>query len=340
VGTLKLEGGTNSFTKMTNIGTVLLVGGVLTASTNPLAIGTLEQTGGILTGKATVTINTAIFENADIVNTPVSVNSVTLKGPSTLDGATLTVLQSCVVATQSQLTLSDGAQFIISSTGQVSQSAALSLVPASQDKPPAFTNNGQWTSTSKLSLVVETKGTGTFQFATGSQTILSGISFNAGSLILTAANFTSIGSIVSVGSISGTGLIDNEGQRFVVNGNLAAQKFILVNGLVQSGTANINTFDIQSGTFNITGSGATVSTITWEGGLITSPSTTASTTLNVVNLTLTGTQPKTLSNIKATVTNLALSCGNQQCQLFTQNASLNTKTQTGLSALKHTPLLS
>jgi len=164
--------------------------------------------------------------------------------------------------------------------------------------------------------------------------------FNAGSLILTAANFSSIGSIVNVGSISGTGVLDNEGQQFVVSGNLAAQKFILVNGLVQSATANINTFDIQSGTFNITGSGATVSSLTWEGGLITSPSTTASTTLNVATLTLTGTQPKTLSNIKATVTNLALSCGTQQCQLFTQNASLNTKSQTGQSVLKHTPLLS
>jgi len=43
-GTLKIEGGTNAFTKMTNIGTVLLVGGVLQATTNPLAIGTLEQT--------------------------------------------------------------------------------------------------------------------------------------------------------------------------------------------------------------------------------------------------------------------------------------------------------
>jgi len=318
--------------KMTNIGTVLLQGGDLKADASPLAIGTFELTGGVLTGKAQVNANTALLSNADIVNTPLSVTGLTLKNPpSTLDGATLTVLQNAVVATESQLTLSNGAQFVISNNAQVSQSAPLSLVPASQDHPPVFTNNGQWTSTSKLTLVVVTKGTGSFQFGTGATTTLSGIPFNAGSLTLTSSTLEVVGSIVSVGSVSGTGIIDHQGQQFVVTGSLSAQKFTLVNGVVQTVTANINTLDIQAGTFNITGSGATITSFTWEGGLVTAPSASTSTTLGVTSLTLTGTIAKTITNLKVTVTNLALTCGTQQCQLFTQNAALNTKTQNLLS---------
>jgi len=336
-GTVQVQGGTNVFTKMTNIGTVLLQGGVLQGNANPLTIGTLEQTSGILNGKATVSINTATFSNADIVNSPVTVTGVTFKGPTTLDGAILTVVTTAVIATDSQLTLSDGAQFVISSTGQVSQSAPLSIVPSSQVHPPIFTNNGQWTSTSKLTLVVGTKGTGSFQLGTGSTTVLSGIAFNAGSLTLTSSFFSAVGSVVNVGSISGTGTIDTNGEQFIVTGALAASNVTLENGVVQCGSANINLLDGRSGTFNITGPSAVVSSLTWEGGLITCPPA-AGTTLTVTSLTLTGTQPKTLINVKAVVTNLSLTCGTQQCQLFTLSASLTTKTQMGLYSLKRTVL--
>jgi len=334
-GILQVQGGSNAFAKMTNIGTVLLQGGIISADASPLSIGTFEQTGGILTGKANVIINSATFTNADIILSPVMVSSATFKGPSTFNSSVFTISQTGVIATDTQLTLSDTAQFVIATTAQVAQSAPMSFLPASPDHPPIFRNNGRWTSTSSLNLVVNTQGTGAFLFGTGSQLMLSGIPFNTNSLTLTAANFTSVGSTVSIGSVSGTGVINAQGQQFVVSGALAASVVNLVNGIVQCATANIARLDAQSGVFNITGSGATVTTLTWEGGTITAPSTATTTTLTVSSLVLTGTQPKTLSYLTATTQTLSLSCGPQQCQLFTLNASLTTKATKGNSSLHH-----
>jgi len=250
------------------------------------------------------------FSNADIEGTPITASTVNLKGPSNLNGASITVSNSAVVSSISQLTLSNSAQFIVSPNAQVSQNAALSIFPAGQNNPPLFTNNGKWTSTSTLMINVRTAGTGSYQFGTGAQTTITGISFVAGTLTLTSASFTSISSTVTVGSISGTGTIISQGPLFIVTGSIVASSYMHANGITQLGSGNINTLDVQNGVYNFTGTGASVGALTFEGGTI-AATPGSSALLAVGSLTLTDPnpaqpRPKTFVSITITVQSLSL----------------------------------
>jgi len=306
---------------MSNIGSVSLSGGTLTASGKAVTIGNLLQTGGVFSGSASITVGVAHFSNAEIYNSPISVSALTLEGFSTLDGSTLSVLQSGVISKLSQLTLENGANFLVTKTAQISQSAAMSFLPSGTTNPSSFQNDGRWTSTSDLKIVVNTKGTGAYQFGTGSTSEITGIAFNAGSLTLTSSSFTSIGCVVSIGNIAGTGTILSQGAQFVVGGELDAAKFTNANGDTQVGSGSIQLLDIQTGTYTVTGTGASAGTLTFEGGTIASPGPNAA-LLTVGTLKITGGQPKTLSVINVAATTLSLSCGTGQCQLFTQRANL------------------
>jgi len=320
-GTVQIQGGTNQFNTMSNIGSVSLSGGTLTASGKAVTIGNLLQTGGVFSGSASITVGVAHFSNAEILNSPISVSALTLEGFSTLDGSTLSVLQNGVISKLSQLTLENGAIFIVTKTAQISQSAAMSFLPSGTTNPSSFQNDGRWTSTSDLKIVVNTKGTGAYQFGTGSTSEITGIAFNAGSLTLTSSSFTSIGCVVSIGNIAGTGTIFSQGAQFVVSGELNAAKFTNANGDTQIGSGSIQLLDIQTGTFTVTGTGASAGTLTFEGGTIASPGPTSA-LLTVGTMKITGAQPKTLSVINVAATTLSLSCGTGQCQLFTQRANL------------------
>jgi len=106
-----------------------------------------------------------------------------------------------------------------------------------------------------------------------------------------------------------------------------------MNGITQLSSGNINTLDVQNGVYNFTGTGASVGALTFEGGTIAAtPGTSALLTVGTLTLTdpnPTQPRPKTFVSITITVQTLSLVCGPNQCQLFTQNANLTTKTQKG-----------
>jgi len=322
-GTLSIQGGTNIFHTMSNINTVNLAGGILVADTRQCNIGTFTQTGGSINGTATLSTGTAILSNAVINNTPVMASSLTLQGFTTINSGSLTVTVLGLVSVPSQLTLSAGAIFQITANAQVSQSASLQILPSGTTQTPSFKNNGKWTSTASLTLDTLTNGAGSFQLGSGGTITATGISLSIGSLLLTSATLTSIGSQVTIGSIDGTGgTIKSQSQTFVVTGTTNVASFVHENGITSLSTGNVGSLDVQSGTFNVTGSGLKVNTLSFEGGTITSHA--QSVTISAGNTVITGNMPKTLSSVTVSSTNLSLSCGTSQCQLITLSAQLTT----------------
>jgi len=322
MGTLNIQGGTNTFHSMSNINTVTLSGGILKADTKQCNVGTFTQTGGSITGTATLSASTATLSNAVINNTPVTVSNLYLKGYATLNGGSLTVTAFGYVSASSQLTLGAGAVFAVSAAAKVSQSFALQVLPSGTSQIPSFTNNGKWTSTSTLTLDTLTTGSGSFEFQAGSSLEATGISFTTNSLLLTQATFTSIGSHIMIKSIDGTGgTIVSQSQVFTVTGNTNVATFTHENGVTNLATGNIQTLDVQSGTFNVTGSTLTVASLTYEGGEIMG---TGSNYILATSVGLSGNQPKTIATITISSPSITLACGTQQCQLLILNAKLTT----------------
>jgi hypothetical protein len=326
-GILRVEGGTNIFNTLTNIGNVNLLGGSLSALTKAATIGDLSQTGGVLEGPAPIIVTTGSFSNAQISSLNLTVDTFTLLGFVSLSSSSLTISQNGIISQTCQITLSPGSSFTVSNTASVSQSAQFVISKSSSQNPaPTFTNDGQWTSTSELSILITTQGKGNFQLATGSTTSITGISFTTGSIIATSANFTSVGSTFQATSIAGTGRFISQGNTFDVSGSINANSYTQTNGATSVGTGTIVTLDIQSGTFTINGpappTGALLSltSFTFEGGLLSSLSATSN--VAITTLALTGTQPKTFSDVTVNAALLKLDCGSTQCQLFTQNAHL------------------
>jgi hypothetical protein len=321
-GTLNIQGGTNTFHSMSSISTVTLSGGVLVADTKQCNVVSFTQTGGSIGGSATVSAGTATFSNAVINNTPVTAATLILKGFSSINGGSLTVTSLGNVAAASQLTLGGGAVFAVASTAKVTQSYALEILPSGTTQVPSFRNDGKWTSTATLTLDTLTSGVGSFEFQSGSSMTATGISFTTKSLLLTQATFTSVGSTVSIASVDGTGgTIISQSQVFTVSGNLNVATFTHQNGITNVATGNIQTLDVQTGTYNVTGSSITVGSLTFEGGQIQGTSKNA---IVASSTSVTSNQPKTIKNIVVSSTAINLACGAQQCQLLTLNAKLTT----------------
>jgi hypothetical protein len=321
-GTLAVQGGTNNFDTLSGISSVLLQGGVLNTNGNTVTIGNLQQSGGTLTGSATITIGTFTLTNSNIQGPTISTSNLNVKGLAALDDTTLTVTSLGVISASSQFTLANGAQFVVSSKGKVSQSAPFKLLPSGSDQPPLFTNNGIWTSTSDFLLVVNTRGSGSFQLGQGASISISGIAFNIDSLTLTGATFTVTGSVVTINTVNGQGgVITAEGRQFLVT-TLNVDTYTHTNGDTEIGSGTIGTLDVQTGTVNVTGSGATIGVLLFEGGQISGNNPSATVVLTIGNATLTGNQPKILNNLTAKFQELNLKCGPQQCQLFTQDANI------------------
>jgi hypothetical protein len=323
-GVLTIQGGTNTFHTMSNINTVNLAGGILLADTKTCTIGSLFQTGGIITGQATISANSATLANAVITNTPVTAQNLELKGFVSVNGGSLTVTVLGVVSFSSQVTLANGAVFAVGKTAKVSQAAELQILPSGTSNAPVFQNDGKWTSTSVLILDLLTKGQGGYELGSGASITLNGITFSGQSLLLTSANFTSIGASVTLGSIDGKGgIIKSQSDLFVVTGNMNVDTFVQENGVTNIATGNIANLDVQTGVFNVTGPGASVGALFWEGGQICSAPGSA-TILSATSTVVTGTQPKTLSSITLSSVSITISCGFQQCQLFTFDAKYTT----------------
>jgi hypothetical protein len=326
-GVLKIEGGSNSFTTLTNIGNVQLIGGSLIASSKSATINDLIQSGGVLAGPAPLTIGSGSFANAQISSAQLNVGTFTLNGYTSLSSSTLTITQNGVISKDTQVTLSPKSTFSVGSNAVVSQSAAFEILATSSSTPaPQFQNDGQWTSTSNLVLFVPTSGKGIFQFATGSTTSITGITFSAGSIIATSANFSAIGSSVNVGSIAGTGYFATSGNDFTVTQSINCNTFTQTNGVTKFGNGAITNLNFITGTISVTGPQPPtgpilgVGTFNFQGGIFSSLAETSP--VSVSNFILTGTQPKTLNSASLTAGYLELNCGTTQCQLFTESAHL------------------
>eukprot|EP01124_Arcella_intermedia_P004249 TRINITY_DN1238_c0_g1_i1.p1 TRINITY_DN1238_c0_g1~~TRINITY_DN1238_c0_g1_i1.p1 ORF type:complete len:612 (-),score=97.18 TRINITY_DN1238_c0_g1_i1:36-1871(-) len=327
-GLLKIEGGTNTFSTLTSIGNVNLMGGTLSVLTKAATINDLMFTNGYLEGPAPLHVTTGTFSNAQIMNLPLTVSVYTQTGFTALKSSSVTISQNGIISQNCQLALGPGSTFSVASTGVVSQSAGLEIVKTSMNTPaPSFNNDGKWTTTAPLSILIATTGSGVFQLASGSMVTLTGIQFATGSIVSTASTLTAVGADVTVGSISGSGTFQAQGNTFTVTGTLNCQSFVQTNGVTNIGTGVISALDLQTGSFTIngpappTGALLSVATFTFEGGSMSSISKTAP--VAVTSFTLSGVQPKTLSNVSVTAGTLTLDCGSQQCQLFTQDAHLS-----------------
>jgi hypothetical protein len=324
-GTLQVQGGTNTFGTFSGINTVNFQGGTITSNSNSATINNLVENGGTLTGSASITISTLTLTNAQISGPSISVISLTVQGFTSLANAKLTLTGTGVIGKDSQFTLSNGAQFIVTSAAKVSQSAAFQLLPSGSSQPPSFTNNGIWTtSPGNLNLLVNTLGNGSFQLGTSSTLNLNGIAFNTQRLTLEGSTFVVTGATVAtINTIGGTGFITASGKQLSI-GSILAQNFTQTNGFTQIGTGTINNFTITIGSVNITGASLNIGNLTFVGGTIAGNNRNGA-ALSIGNTTLIGNDPKTFVDITARSQDIELSCGTQQCQLFTQNALLTTK---------------
>jgi len=100
--------------------------------------------------------------------------------------------------------------------------------------------------------------------------------------------------------------------------------FTQKNGLSAIATGSIGTLDVQSGTFTVTGTGLQATSLTFEGGIISSSASTVM--ITATSTTITGNMPKTIQSVTISSTAINLSCGAQQCQLLTLNGALITPT--------------
>jgi len=216
LGVLQVQGGTNVFGTLSGISSVNFQGGTLSTNSNTATIGNLVQTGGILTGTGTITIGSVTLTNAQITNPTVSVANLNLQGFTGLSNAQLVLTGMAVIGKDSQFTMSNGAVFTVSAAAKVSQSAMFQLLPSGSNQPPSFTNNGVWTTTvGTLNVVVNTAGTGSFQFGSSSTLSLNGIAFNTQRVTLTGSKLVVTGSVVSINTIDGSnGNITAGGRQF------------------------------------------------------------------------------------------------------------------------------
>jgi len=308
---------------MSNINSVKLSGGILVVDTRQCNVVTFSQSGGNVQGTATLSVGSATLSNAQIINTPLTASNLDLAGFSTLTDGILTVTGTGVVTESSQLTLGMGALFSVAASAQVSQSSPLQILPSGTAQTPLFKNDGKWTSTSALTLDTETSGAGSFQFGSGGSLMATGIKFSINSLLLTAASFTSIGSTININSVDGSGgTINSQSQSFVVNGTMNVGAFNHENGVTNVMTGTVGTLTVQSGSFNVTGSGIKVGVLNFQGGQIGSHSQTV--TFVNTNTMVTTNMPKTISAVTISTEGLTLSCGPLQCQLILINAQITT----------------
>jgi len=325
-GTLSVEGGTNTFHTMSNINTVLLSGGVLQADTKQCNIATFTQTGGFITGNAVVSVGTATLTTAVINNTPFTAANLNLNGVSNFNGGTLTVTELCVVAASSQLTLASGTVFYIISTAKVSQSAPLLLVPnGNPTVPPYLRNDGQWTSTSDLTLDIQANGNGRFDFQKGTTITVTGTNFTGNNLLLTSATFKSIDSTIVIQTIDGSdSSIFSQSMPLTVTGRMNIQNYYQQNGNTNVDHGNIANLNITTGTFKVTGTEKmSIGSLLFNGGGFTSTGPTK--VVDVMQAHITGIDQKIISSVTLYSRSIIFDCGDKdQCELLYLLASLTT----------------
>jgi len=104
---------------------------------------------------------------------------------------------------------------------------------------------------------------------------------------------------------------------------MIVHNFNHISGTTRVSRATIGNLNITSGTFNVTGAGASsLGNLRFEGGLLTS--TGISKVVSATGTLITGTNLKTISHVTLSSTDIAVLCGSVQCDLLSLSASLTT----------------
>jgi hypothetical protein len=321
---LVVQGGTNSI-KGSNLGNFQLVSGLVTSDT-PLTFVNFGVTGGELRGKAAITATTSTLGNAALTSATLTTQNIDVAGFFNLGGSSVTVTATGKVSSPAQFTMTNGATLTFASTCRFIQGNTFGLVPGGDPNPPLFTNNGVLNSTSSFSIVVNVRGTGTWNFAAGSALQVTGVIFNAAAGIV-SSSWKFLGATASIGSLSGSGVVEVNGKQFLAN-IISLGTFNHLNGATQFDSGTVGTLNLALGQVNVTTTLA-ATTINFSSGTL------AGTYLNqklatvtATTAILTGNAPKFFANLNLYSPGLVYNCGNGgACQIILNNALIANKPQ-------------
>jgi len=242
-------------------------------------------------------------------------------------GTNFIITNSGSLAGSSQLTLTNGCQFMITNGSMFTQGFPLKVFPGPmRENGPMLTNNGVWLSSDALTINgVPVSGTGGWNQTTGVWSF-------------TNVDFT----VPSLDSKQGSSVNLVQGNFNIMT--MTGAGTVLVNsGTMKSTTANLNSLTIGTGTVNfgsvvlnalnltqgsqLTVNSATAGNINWQGGSLSGISNTIppTSTINVgQTFKVTGTGIHLLQNVVVTATKLSLKCVVKQlCELQFNNAEIN-----------------
>jgi hypothetical protein len=297
------------------------------ATDSTITISSLSISGGTFDGKGTVSASATVLSQAQLTNISLTTQSIDFQGFTGLVAAHLKIQGSGRVSSTSQVTMADGSTLVVDTSGRIAQANSMKILQSGQDQPPQFVNDGSWTSNAELTIAVNTQGDGSWDLGSGSQTTVTGIAFNAGSLSVTRATLTVQASVVNVAEVTGSqgGAIDVAGKSFDTD-SLNMPIYRQQVGATSFKTGKIGTLQILGGSLAVTAGGSgTIDTIDWQAGTFSGAS--SSIVINVHNTTLSTREPKTLSNLSIESTNIQMLCGQESCQFFTDHAVLGTPKQ-------------
>jgi len=275
--------------------------------------------GGEIRGKSSITAATGFLGAITLTQVTAVFQNIDLGGFSTLSGAAVTVTTAGRVSAASQFTMGQGSTFSIGSACQFSHGNPLSFNQAGDTSPPLVTNDGRFASASSLSVNVNVRGAGFWDFGPGSSLSTSGVIFS-GNTVNVVSQLKFVVSTVNLQSLTGPGSVEVQGKEFVAR-SVAVGTFSHVSGQSSFDTGTFNTLTISGGDFNITRS-VQATTLNFVAGNLQGSSFTG-VSLNTTNAVFSGPIPKFLSNLSVSSTAFTFNCGNGgSCQLMTKNAMI------------------
>jgi len=316
-------GGTSNYNSL-DISTLILTGGTAKC-VGAQKIQQLTINGGTLLGgsvaAAATSITFAILGSGVVVRS----TSLDLNGLVTLQDAgtslTLAANGQGRVSAPSQLTFMASTQFVTEQGSTFQQSATLKFVRgAATGAVPSASHMGTWISSALLSSQgVPISGRGALTLSGASTFDFTNADVAADS-VNSQGTFTMNQGTFAFNSVLGSGSFTGSPKSFTAN-SFAASALTLTDGLANFTKANVATAQLQNGILAFqTG---TFGSLALSGG--TFIGWTPKSTATVGSLSVTGIPAKTVQNAVVTVSSLSMSCGAQQCALFTNSASIGTK---------------
>jgi len=271
-----------------------------------------------------VKVTTTSFQSATITSAAITTTNLDIGGFTTFNGgASLTLTGAGKVSTASQFTLNAGSIFSIAATAQFAQANNFGLVPGADPTPSTLNNDGVWTSSTNVNIVVNTQGKGSWVSTATSTLSVTGITFTIGSAQV-AGIWKFLGVTGTIPTLGGGGYVELNGKTF----NIGVSSIGTLNHLngqttVTSGT--IGNLSISNGNFIV--SKVSVSNLNFTAGVIAGSAPTGS-TLNSVATLLTGEAPKFVNNVKFASGQINWNCMPGSCQVVANNAVFQTASQT------------